>query len=394
MAWKNNLQPASFRGVPFEVESGDLTAGRRVQTHEYPGRDKPYTEDLGRAVRRISIEAFLVGDDFMAKRDKLLGALEESGPGDLVHPWHGRMTVNVDGDCRARHGIREGRFCAISISFVEAGELAFPAATASTRAQSLLAADALQSASGNDFSKRFSIGGLPEFGVTDAATFAASLLSKLDGALLPLNGVLSKSALLIGDIGALLQTPQTFAGHLFGLFQRGALFMSLGDRRDMQRTLATVGAVEQIAPIEYSSTNLTPTRSIMIENRNALAALMRRAVLVQAAGMSAAMPVRVYDDGVLLRGNLTGALETESYTANDTVYPALQDLRIKVAADLTARLRDSARLQTITPRAVAPALVLAYDLYEQPLRESEIIVRNKLRHPGFVPAEKMKVLSV
>jgi prophage DNA circulation protein len=131
----------------------------------------------------------------------------------------------------------------------------------------------------------------------------------------------------------------------------------------------------------------------MLDNRDAITALVRRAVLVQAAGMSAAVPVRVYDDGVALRGSLTGALEAESYTANDTVYPALQDLRVKVHADLTARLRDSARLRDVVPREVVPALVMAYDLYEQPGRDEEIILRNRLRHPGFVPVEKMKVLS-
>ena len=47
------LQKASFRGVPFEVTSASLTAGRRTVVHEYPQRDKPYVEDLGRASRKL-----------------------------------------------------------------------------------------------------------------------------------------------------------------------------------------------------------------------------------------------------------------------------------------------------------------------------------------------------
>lgn len=392
MGWKDNLQPASFRGVPFQVESGDLTAGRRVQTHEYPGRDKPYTEDLGRAVRKVSIEAFLVGDDFMAKRDKLLAALEQGGAGELVHPWHGRMTVNVDGECRARHSNLEGRFCAVTISFVEAGELAFPTASVSTGAQSLLAADALKTASSNDFMASFSLDGLPAFGVTDAVSSATAMLNKMDGALLSLGGVLKSPARLIGDVTALLYAPQTFAQRLYGLFNSGLSFLSLGDRRDLQRTQAAVGAVVQF-PTAPRSASTTPTRTRMLDNRDALSALMRRALLVQASGMAATVPVRVYDDGAALRTGLTGALEAESYTANDTVYPALQSLRVKTHTDLTTRLRDSARLRAVTPREVVPALVLSYDLYEQPLRGEEIVARNKLRHPGFVPAEPVKVLS-
>lgn len=44
--WRDRLRDASFRGVPFSVDDDDASFGRRVQLHEYPKRDKPYTEDL------------------------------------------------------------------------------------------------------------------------------------------------------------------------------------------------------------------------------------------------------------------------------------------------------------------------------------------------------------
>ncbi|WP_171555545.1 DNA circularization N-terminal domain-containing protein, partial [Shigella sonnei] len=72
--WRDNLYDASFRGVPFSVESDEGSFGRRVQVHEYPNRDKPYTEDLGRATRRLTINAYLVGDDYAEQRDRLITA--------------------------------------------------------------------------------------------------------------------------------------------------------------------------------------------------------------------------------------------------------------------------------------------------------------------------------
>jgi len=60
---------------------------------------------------------------------------------------------------------------------------------------------------------------------------------------------------------------------------------------------------------------------------------------------------------------------------------------------MTSRIQDAARLREITPSEVQPALALAYDLYESVDREGEIIARNRLRHPGFVPVEKIKVLT-
>jgi prophage DNA circulation protein len=91
---------------------------------------------------------------------------------------------------------------------------------------------------------------------------------------------------------------------------------------------------------------------------------------------------------------VTTALDEASGTATDTVYVTLQTLRARVHADITARLAGSARLLTFTPIEVQPALALAYDRYEDAERELEIIERNRLRHPGFVPAVPLRVLSI
>ena len=109
--------------------------------------------------------------------------------------------------------------------------------------------------------------------------------------------------------------------------------------------------------------------------------------------MTSAMVIPVYDDANLIRTALTSAIDDAALAAADDVYVPLQTLRTRVHADLTARMTNAARLRDFTPRAVMPALVLAYDLYEDPMREIEIVQRNAVRHPGFLPAEPLKVLS-
>ena len=96
MTWKDRLQPASFRGVPFKTEDESLIAGRRVETHEFVNRDKPYTEDLGKITLRPKITAYVIGDDCYEQRDRLIEALNKPGPGTLVHPAYGEMSVCVD----------------------------------------------------------------------------------------------------------------------------------------------------------------------------------------------------------------------------------------------------------------------------------------------------------
>ena len=66
MTWRDTLQPASFRGVPFEVDDMSAKFGRRNVEHAYPQRDRGFVEDLGRAGRRFSVVGFVLGDDWRA----------------------------------------------------------------------------------------------------------------------------------------------------------------------------------------------------------------------------------------------------------------------------------------------------------------------------------------
>ncbi|RPD91909.1 hypothetical protein EGN69_15685 [Pseudomonas monteilii] len=132
--WRDELHPASFRGVPFHVDSDSMPVGRRTQVHEYPQRDKPLVEDLGRITREIKLAAFVIGEDFLIKRDALLNALDKPGAGELIHPWYGRLMVTATG-CSVGHERREGGMARFDLVFVEDGEKGFPAGVPNTARQ-------------------------------------------------------------------------------------------------------------------------------------------------------------------------------------------------------------------------------------------------------------------
>lgn len=434
MTWREELQPASFRGVPFGVQADSGTFGRRGQTHEYPQRDKPWTEDLGRATRNFELTAFLLGDDYLAQRDALLLAIETEGPGLLVHPWYGELTVNVkDPGARVSHSNAHGGMCEISLTFVEAGELEFPIAADSLGAQSLEAADALSLASIEDFAggmldglPSFSLDGLPSFSLARLPSFALdSFLSDIDmfGGMLDLAGGLdflefelpdwTSSAISIGgDVLGLADQARAYATGVMGMFTRAVLpltqLASSGGgagaaavvvtvpgaaKRNRNAVLALTSLSEQYGTHVVAPTSAAPATRQVQANTAAVAQLFQRAMLVQAAGMASAMPLPVYDDAVLVRNSVAAAVEAASFDAADAVYVPLQVLRARVHADINARLTQSARLLDYTPRAVMPGLALAYDLHEDVEREEELIDRNALRHPGFVPARSIRVLS-
>ncbi|MEE4790830.1 DNA circularization N-terminal domain-containing protein [Pseudomonas alliivorans] len=140
--WRDSLLPASFRGVGFFISSTVVPIGRKGQLHEFPQRDEPYFESLGKQSQVHTVTAFIVGPDCFEQRDKLLQALETPGAGELVHPWLGRMQVQV-GDCDMTHSLAEGGIVHLNLKFYPDQPLKFPTSTLNTGRQLVQASEGL-----------------------------------------------------------------------------------------------------------------------------------------------------------------------------------------------------------------------------------------------------------
>lgn len=94
MSLLDELLPASFRGAPFSVDgvSGTI-GGRKTATHEFVNANHRNVEDLGLLGKAFSVTAIIHGDNYFAKRDVLIAALDQGGSGTLVHPFYGSIEV-------------------------------------------------------------------------------------------------------------------------------------------------------------------------------------------------------------------------------------------------------------------------------------------------------------
>jgi prophage DNA circulation protein len=124
--WRDSLVMASFRSVEFHVEMGSMSSGRRTVVFEYPKRDLPYSEDMGRSARRWQFTAYLLlGDkgiknNLMRQRDDLIIALEKELAGLLIHPDLGQEYVMCERYTYSEQRERGG-YMAFDLQFVEAG---------------------------------------------------------------------------------------------------------------------------------------------------------------------------------------------------------------------------------------------------------------------------------
>lgn len=385
MSWRNQLQPAKFRDAPFYVTSASGAAGRRTAKHEYPQRDDAYVEDMGRKAREFTLEAFVIGADYMAWRDALLYAIETPGPGLLVHPYRGSFNVAVT-ECRYTESSDRGGMATFQLTFVETFEAALPDTRIDTQAQVATEADASHAAVQDEFGKKFKVQGLPAFvGLAALANMNAALdrvrnaiLSGVpDIAILPaftwelthLADSMVDLLLLPSDLASRFATQIVALGTVFAPF----------DAYSANTQLSHFGTNLPVVP------QITHSRVQQAANQQAVVELVRTTALIEAARASSQMTFASRNEAMTVRGELTALLDDVAMTAPDGVHACLSRLRSAVVRDITARGADLAQVVSYTPRITLPAVVVSHQLYGDARRSDEIVMRNHIRHPGFVP---------
>ncbi|MCV3283459.1 DNA circularization N-terminal domain-containing protein [Aeromonas veronii] len=420
------MQPASFRGVAFKVDSDDLQVGRRTVLHEYPGRDTPSVEDMGRETREYAISAYLIGPDFIAERDRLIEALEQAGPGELVSPWYGRMNVVVMGKQRISHSKADGGMCVVSFTFVESGEDEWPTSTPTGssllagRSTSLL--DRAQSA----FASTFGLDGLPEWMSMATVEHASNLLGDVADMLGSADGKMSAAMRLMqGDLGVLMPPPSTawiFSRRLADVLDAGkgssttaSSLLSLSNRTaaaSQTQTARPVGVWPTSAQDKQQADRLVNSVSELVRV-NLIASSAQAVALMPQPSQPTSTPARApaldsvvvdtpskavdmptHDELEDTRQTVIAAIDKESErTTDDGVYQALRDLRRELVSTLRQQQQHSSKLVTRTPSDTVPALVLAAEWYDDAGRADELIAKNNLSHPGFVPPDPLRTLA-
>lgn len=441
MSWFLQLQQASFRGIPFGVLSADGHFGRRQAVHEYPFRDKPFIEDLGRSTRRISLRGFLVtdsqiygGGDVIAQREQMIGAAEAFGPGTLVHPTLGQLNVSLL-DLVVSEKWDEGQYFELAFSFFEAGERLFPSQAGGTAAATLDGAGGLDLAGAGDFLARATADlkygaqvinqvvstaakwTAPALQLVRDATNLSHLASILPGTFGRYFGGANVGGLgLLGETGNLIFGAATSVSSLIiagtvaralvgnavttltGLAAQNsptafatsaqavadAVRLACINPADSIRLLSALAKQQLTDPILGS-----PVGAAMADIQTASNDLFRRAAVAALARASSTYQPSSYDDAVNVRNTVTAALDTELQIAGDqgedASYQALRTLRLAVVSDLTTRGANLATITTYTEPSPLPALYLANRIYRDASRADQLVQQINPRHPLFCP---------
>lgn len=413
--WRDRKQDASFRGVPFLVDTDSVPVGRRTQLHEFPKRDQPFVEDLGRRTRQYKFVGFVAGDDFLAQRDRLLTALDKPGAGELVHPWFGRMTVTA-GECELSHARNELGMARFNLVFID-GMLEFPVQSPNTRrALAAQAPSLLDSIKG-----RFNTAMAP---VDLARQRTSAVRSAVSGAMGFALRFLSPGTALGSDISGLMSSlmngPGAFADSLLsgisGLERSFGGYGSSGSFSGSRAKAAMLSSLQASAPVPDDPEVATIQAAVvgLVQDAALLDVLLDMAEVPVAvnpgvsspaavdvqlaqqgatieAGTEVETAVPVADDVLAVRDSISEAMWSVAGESPPEHFSALSEVRVVLDRHLTEVARSGVGLRVYAPAETVSALVLAHTLYGDALRSGEIVERNRVRHPGFVPATELQV---
>ena len=393
MSWRDRLRVASFRGVEFQVKASDRSGGRRVALHEYPGRDEPFPEDLGRSAKDFKIDAFVLGDNYDLDRDRLQLALEEAGPGDLVHPYLGDMRVQVFGKFRVRESAKEGRIAYFTITFVEAGKEQYPTAEDDIPSAVRLALAIAREKGEEQAVQRIEVmASAPSFAKEAVEATVGQVLEDIGKA--PAIGGLERAAEFVREVQDLIDNP-------------AEIFDSPDDY--VQRLSSVVGMVwsggeDAISAFQAFESLFTSTALLLggassvhaaaDEASLAVSQLIRVSALEGASDAALQAPWATFEEAILKRDSLAFQIDSESETAGDSLYLALQDSRAEVVNGIPVEAEALPFLRSVLVTESVPSLVAAYEIHDDISQEAEIVSRNKVRHPGFIPGgTELEILS-
>lgn len=419
MSWQDNILPASIGGVSLYVRDVQTSVGRRTSVKELPFRDQPAHEDLGRKARRYRVSGMVIGPDYMAQRDKLIELLESPGPYLFSHPWMGEVSVVLDdgGSFDVQESDGEGGWAKLSFSLVESGDPAGARITLSSTSALKQANKTNLVAAASDFQK-----GLSKVSIGKVFSAASAAIGKATGA------IMSQKRKVVGALGIneaqsladsirnldsakdrLLNTPSELLSSLNGLVSGLIALITEASSLDVvtfpggEKTIraeAALGVATDLSSVDTVTTPLfegAPVDEDILQAEKAVSKALATLAISNTLAAFGELPLESVDaatEALQKLGGLVDQLLLDTNTS-DELFTALSEQKAALDDHLASLTASLPSVQTYTPQADIPALLLAYRIYGDPTRDLEIVGRNGVSDPNFIPGgETLEVLSV
>ena len=348
--------------------------------HIFPNGTAPYPEDLGRAPEFYDVQGFVSGSSYMVQRDALEKAFQEPGPGTLVHPWYGSLYVALAGPVRTQHSAADGGLWQFQARFVRVekpgGLTGSPNLLDAVSARVTAAAERAQALAD-------SVGQYLDKGawvVSQIETAAGVFISSVKTVLAIPEG-LSTLAGLAGSTGWLtgMISSGSFGSSCWEMVQAGVENLPSGTGP------AALLELVKSAPEVAASAVYGTSRQAAAEGQAIMANVQRQMCVSAACSVAAGYTPSTTKEAGEIQAAVLDAIDTAQMEADDETFAVLSDLRTVTLRAMAEKARTLPDVISITEKQVMPSLVVSWRWTGGLSAEEELIVRNGLRHPGFVP---------
>ncbi|MBM3618930.1 MAG: hypothetical protein FJX23_10375 [Alphaproteobacteria bacterium] len=406
--FRKELRPASFRGIAFNIMDDGLAAGRRVITHEVPGRDDPIHEDLGQSPRAFEVTAIVIGGGFVGQAAALEAALLKLGAGSLIHPMYGEMQVVVKSFRRQQNYVESIGEVAFSISFERAGKSVALSGIPDTARNLSFKSAALFTQAQQSFMERIQDAGVPDYVLTDGLQRAQQLLGTARTILTQggvWNIVYPELAGLSGGMAG--QIVDLFRGVADLVTPKPSPAIALSSAASMSSSSVTAASLTQALTkvasqkMDSDSIRTNPSSRALKSNAKAITDLFQQTALAAAGQAARYAEYTSKEEAIQVRSYMVDALSNSSFRAQESGrvedFRATMDMMAAVTEDISERLGRLPSTILVKPPSVLPTLVIANRLYGDDTtrifaRAEDIAARNRVAHPGFVGASPLEVL--
>lgn len=409
--WLKDLWKASYKGAPFWTERDQESGGRRIVKHQFPMRDDPFLEDLGEDLREFDLTAYVASDNADTEAAALAAACASRGAGQLVMPVQGPVLVRCISFTRDSTRDRAG-YLGFSLKCCREGAASALISTKMAANQVFTAAEAIASAMASSFAANLTlviqpatasgpgvgpVRSVPDFvtaaavnGVQDVAAVLESVRTSE-----PVEATASaaqRNAIqtLFDQAADLLAVPATVPDVAI---QSVAIARALGDAMPPASALRAFNAILSdpgfASVVVAGAVYPTPSRKAMALNADQVMRLLRLAAVTAYCEAIARVVLSDRPAGITLRANAVEYFESETgdlaASEIDLVH-RIGALRDATIAYLSRMILDLAPVITLESNVSMPSLFWAYRLYQDPQRSTELVARNKVVHPSFMPA--------
>lgn len=398
---------ATLRGLPFYVPGGTSSGGRRWVTHEFPGRDDPWHEDLGQRLRTLDIEGILIGDEVDEQVSEFQEALDAPGIAAFSHPWFGLLDVAIL-EGRITRSEQERRVARVSLRLQRAGERPAPLLAADGLAGVLARINSVRQALLRGLARLRALIALPRLLLGALRNQVLGIVGQLRGAWASLSAPWALSLrepVAVSSRRALSSLPDAILGDPAAL---GPIYLAIPRGVSLLAVPRTQGEAEPVRGLwPTGQAEAQPVLLALLAlgrppvpppgfaaSLSPWDAAFQAATAVEAARVLVYMPFTSRPDAIAARDAVAAALDAAAdalaLAGLDEAWAELIGLRAALVADTSVRAARLPALRQVVLPATMPAALAAYRLDGDALdtvfgRGGELVARNRVRHPLFTP---------